>query len=100
MGALYHPADLPESAAVRLATPGDRSRDASGVQRPAVFVVVVGAIGVDSTWLTQGAASASPDGWNRLDQRQELGNVVSVRPGQDDRDRRAVGVGGDVVLGT
>ena len=100
MCALDNPADLAKSTAVGLATPGDRSRDACSMKRSTILVVVVCAVGIDPTWLAQGPASATPDSGNGFDQRQELGNVVAVCAGQDDRDRRAVGVGGDVVLGT
>ena len=35
---------------------------------------------------------------NRVDQRQQLRDVVDVRAGQDRGERRAVGVGDDMVL--
>ncbi len=100
MSSLDDPTDLPESTAVRLATRGDQGRDAGSMKRSTIFVVVAGAVSVDPTWLAQGTASASPDSGNRFNQGQELGNAVAVRAGQDARDWRAVGVGGDVVLGT
>lgn len=100
MSALYNPANLIQAAAVRLATPGDGGGDAGSMKRPAIFVVVVRAISVDAARLAQRAASASSDSRNRFDQRQKLGDVVTVCAGQDDRDRRAICIGGDMVLGT
>ncbi len=100
MSALDDPADLAESTAVGLATPGDRSGDAGSMKRSTIPVVVACAVGIDPARLAQRSASTSPDTGNRLDQRQELGNVVAIRAGQDDCDRRTVGVDGDVVLGT
>ncbi len=100
MSTLDDPADLAESTTVGLTTPGDRSRDAGSMKRSTILVVIVCAVCVDPTWLAQGTASTSPDSRNRFDQRQKLGDIVTVRAGQDDRNRRAVGIGSDVVLGT
>ncbi len=100
LSSLYHPANLTQAAAVRFAAPGDGGGDAGSVKRPSIFVVVVRAISVDAPRLAQRPASASSDSRNRFDQRQKLGDVVTVCAGQDDRDRRAVRIGGDAVLGT
>lgn len=45
-------------------------------------------------------AAQSANRWNRVDQPQQLRDVVDIRGSQDRGDRRAVGVGDDVVLGT
>lgn len=61
---------------------------------------VVSAIGVDHTRSVQRVAAQSANRRDRVDQRQQLRDVVDVRAGQDRGKRRAVGVGDDVVLGT
>lgn len=97
--ALDDPAGFAQATAVRFAAPGDFGGDASGVQRPAVLVVVVAAVGLDDGGLGQRSAALAADGWDGLDQGQELGNVVAVGAGQDRRERDALRFGDEVVLG-
>lgn len=60
---------------------------------------IVAAIGVDDFGLLKWSATHAANGWNRVDERQQLGDVVSVRAGQDRADGDSVGVDEDVVLG-
>jgi hypothetical protein len=99
MGALDYPAHLAQAATMRLATPGNGRWNAGCVQRPTIFIVIVSAIGVDPTGFAKRSARHAANWWNRFDQRQQLRDVVAICARQDDRDRRAVGVGGDVVFG-
>jgi hypothetical protein len=99
VSSLDHPAHLAEAAAVRFAAPCDSGRDIGGMEDATVFVVIVAAISVDAFWCAQRSATHASYGRNGFDQRNELGDVVAISAGQDDRDRRAVRVGGEVVLG-
>lgn len=47
-----------------------------------------------------GATTQTANRWAGVDQWQQLRDVVAVRARQDDRERHAVGVGGDVMFGT
>lgn len=61
---------------------------------------VVSAIGVDSASFLQCAALQSANWWNRVDQRQQLRDVVNVRSSQDRGKWDAVGIGDDARLGS
>lgn len=58
------------------------------------------AIGVDHTRSLEWMASQSANRRDRVDQWQQLRDVVDVCAGQDRGERGAVGIGDDVVLGT
>ncbi len=79
---------------------GDHRLDTAIAQRAPMSLGVVTAIRVDHTRPLQWVATQSADRRNRVDQRQQLRDVVDVRAGQDRGERRTVGVGDDVVLGT
>jgi hypothetical protein len=70
---------------------GDHGRDAAGPKLAPVLVVVIGAIGEQllgpATW-----AAPARHRLDAVDQRQKLGDVVSVATRQRDRERCAVGV--------
>lgn len=99
VGALNDPAGFAQATAVRFATPGDLGGDAGGVEWPAILVVVVTAVGLDDDGLGQRSAPLAADGWNGLDQGQQLRDVVAVGAGQDCRERDALRFGDEVVLG-
>lgn len=100
IGTFDDPSYFPKTAAVRFAASGNRCGNSGSVQRPAIFVVVVSPIGIDPARLSQGTTTQTANRWDGVDQWQQLRDVVAVRPRQDDRERRAVGVGGDVMFGT
>jgi hypothetical protein len=81
------------------AASGDVRDDAHGAQQTAVLVVVVAAVGVDSLWPAQGAATSAADRRDRLDERQELSDVVAVAAGESDSQRQPVRVADQVMLG-
>lgn len=61
---------------------------------------IVAAIGVNDFGLLKWSATYAANRWNRVDERRQLGDVVSVRAGQDCADGDSVGVDEDVVLET
>ena len=65
---------------------------------PAVFVVVIAAVGVDLIRALAGPAAAAAHRRDGLDQGHELGDVVAVAAGQRHRQRDAVRFGDQVVL--
>lgn len=79
---------------------GDHGLNTAVAQRASMPLGVVTTIGVDHTRSAQWMAAQSANRWNRVDQRQQLRDIVDIRAGQDHGERRAVGVGDDVVLGT
>ncbi|KGC40874.1 hypothetical protein DO66_2664 [Burkholderia pseudomallei] len=100
MRAFHDPAIFAKAAAMFGTALGDHRLDTAIAQRTSMSLGVVSAIGVDHTRSVQRVAAQTANGRNRVDQRQQLRDVVDVRAGQDRRERRAVGVGDDVVLGT
>lgn len=82
------------------AAAGDLGCDAAAPQQSAVFVVVVAAVGVHDRRALAGSAAPPTDGWDRLQQRDELRDVVAVAAGQRDRQRDAAAIDDQVVLGT
>lgn len=98
------PLDDPPVHAQAAAVPGaaacDDWHDAAGPDLVAVDVVVVASVCEHGLRFTPGPAGPSPDRWNGIEQRHELGDVVTVAASEDDRERGAVSVGDQVMLGT
>ncbi|ALX43627.1 transposase [Burkholderia humptydooensis] len=98
MSTFDDPTDFSKATTVRLTAPRDAGGDVALVKDASVFVVVVTTVGVDAGRTAQRPSTHAADRHNGLDQRNQLGDVVTIGAGQDCRDRRSVGVGGDVVL--
>ena len=64
-----------------------------------VAVVVVAAVGEQLSGPAAGPPTPPADRWNGIHQRQQLSDVVPVPAGQGDRERDAVGVDDQVMLG-
>lgn len=98
-GPLDHPASFTQPTAVRGVAPGDLGLDALGVKGPTVLVVIVAAVGLDDPRLAERSPPLATNRGNGLDERQQLGHVVAIGTGQDDRQRNALCFGDQVVLG-
>lgn len=94
------PADFSKATTVRVTAPRDAGGDVALVKDASVFIVVVTTVGVDAARTAQRPSTHAADRHDGLDQRNQLGDVVAIGAAQDCRDRRSVGVGCDVVLGT
>lgn len=94
------PAILAKTTAIFGTAFGDYRLDTTIAQRASMQLGVVTTIGVNDTRSSQWMAAQSANWWNRVDQRQQLRDVVDIRASQDRGERRAVGIGDDVVLGT
>jgi hypothetical protein len=99
MRPLDDPSILSEPAAVLIAALGEYRFDTPLAQFLSVCFRVVSAISIDNLRLLQRAPANPADGWNGVDEWQQLCDVVTIGTGQDDRERHAVCVGRDVVLG-
>lgn len=95
-----HPAVFAQTGAMFSSAPCDHRPDATITQALAMYVRVVAAIGVNAFRLAQRSATRAPDRRDGIDQRQQLGDVVTVRAGQYHADRHPVCVYEDVVLRT
>jgi len=87
-GALDHPAVAAEPGAVPALAAGDLRFDPSLSHLTPVLVVVVAAIGAEPVGTTARTADASGDSRNRVEERDQLGDIVAVaardRPGERD----------------
>jgi hypothetical protein len=59
---------------------------------------VVAAVSEEHSWSASRSSDDSPDRRDRLNERQQLGDVMCVGPGEQAGEREAVGVGDQVVL--
>lgn len=96
--AFDHPALLAQPGAVRDAAAGDPRGAAARPQLAAVGVEVVAAIGEQLARSAAGPPSPAADRRYRVDQRDQLGDVVAVAAGQRDRPWDAGGVADQMVL--
>ena len=94
-----YPSIFPEAAAMLGAALCENGFDTPIAQFLPVYVGVVSAIGVDGLRFFQRAASNTADGWNRVNERQQLCDVIAIGTGQDDREWHSICVGSDMVLG-
>jgi len=92
--ALDDPAVATEAGAVRDATAGDDRFDAASPEQPPVLVVVIAAIGKNGLRLLAWPTDLALDrpGVQILEQRDQLGDVVSVAARQRNGQRDAGGV--------
>jgi hypothetical protein len=94
-----NPACLAETAPMQRIAPRDQGTNPLSMERATIFVVIVSAVGLDEARFAQWAARQAADRWDRRNQRQQLGDIIAVGPGQDDRERDALGFGDEMVFG-
>ncbi len=95
-----HPTIPAQTTAMLGPALGDHGLDTAFAQRATMSGGIVAAIGIDDAGLLKRSATNAANGWNRINERQQLRDVVGVRASQDRNERNAVGVYEDVVLGT
>lgn len=95
-----HPTILADTAAMVVQALRDHGFDTALAQRATVSGQIVAAIGLDDAGLQKRTATDTANWWNRINERQQLRDVVGVRASQDCDNGNAVGVYEDVVLGT
>ncbi len=91
--AFNHPAVAPQPGPVLSPPAGDLVGDPPGPQETSVFVVVIATVGDESL-----GAMAGPPGWavylwDRIHQRDELGDVVAIGRGRREGQQEPPGVG-------
>ena len=98
-GALDHPAHGAQPGAVCGPSSGDHGRDASLADQTAVLVVVIASVGDDSVRSSARSAHGAFDRRNPVKERDQLGDVVAVAPGDREGERDPGRVDQEVVLG-
>lgn len=96
--ALYHPTGPAQAGAVRRAASGDLWNDATGPQESAVLAEVIASVGVQTLRLVTGTAATAPVTRDRVQERDELGDVVPIAAGQRDGEWGTVAVDDHMVL--
>jgi hypothetical protein len=94
------PTEFAQATAMFSAAPCDHRFDAAFAQSLTMRIGIVTTIGIDDLGFLKWSTARAADRGNRVDERQQLGDVVAVGAGQNGADGNAVGVYEDVVLGT
>lgn len=100
MGTFDHPAEFSQATAVFCPALGNHRLDAAITKFLAMRLGVIATVGVDDFRFLKRPAAHAADRWNGVYQGQQLGDVVTIRAGQDHADGNAIGVYEDVMLGT
>jgi hypothetical protein len=98
-GAFDRPSDCAQAGAVFDAAAGDDGRDPAGADQAPVLVVVVAAVCVEPARTATWFADHAVDRRDRVDERDQLGDVVAVPAGECDGQWDAARVGDQGVLG-
>jgi hypothetical protein len=91
-GPLDHPAGLTQAGTVGDASTGNERLDPTPPQQAALLVEVVAPVGEQSARSCPRASSQTPDRWDRVQERQELCDIVAVAAGQRYGERAAMPV--------
>jgi len=97
--ALHDPALGAEAGTVLAAPSADQGRDAACPQSSPVAVVVVAAVGEQAAGLLERVPDAAAQRRHRVEQGEQLRDVVAVATGQQAGERDAAGFDDEVVLG-
>jgi hypothetical protein len=97
-GAFDDPAVTAEPGAVVGLATGDHGFDTAFPDEAAVLVVVVAAIGEQRLGSLSGPADLAADGWDAVEELDQLGDVVAVAAGERPGERDAAAVYEEMVL--
>jgi hypothetical protein len=98
-GALDHPAVVPDAGAVFGLAACDLGGDPALAELAPLWLVVVGAVGRDPLGTSTRPADAATHRRDAIDERDQLGDVVSVAARECPRERDARRVDEEMVLG-
>jgi hypothetical protein len=96
--ALDDPSRCAEAGAVPALGPGDLRLNVTPAQFAAALAGVVGTVAVQAARPAPRSSSASAHRRDRVDERDQLGDVVAVAAGERDGKRRATAAGDYVML--
>jgi hypothetical protein len=96
--AFHDPPRATEPTAMGRAALGELGVDPAAMQRVAMRLRIVAPVTLNQPRLTHGPTRTAAERRNRVDQRQELSDVVTIGGGQQGRQRDAAGLGENVVL--
>ena len=96
--ALDDPSLFAEPRAVLAVRPRDHRLDATPSQFAAALARVIGTVAEELAWPATGPPAPTAHGWDRIDERDQLGDVVTVAAGQRGGERAAASACDQVVL--
>jgi hypothetical protein len=99
-GSFHDPTRLAQTAAMLGSAPRDLRLDALRLQGCPMRVGIVGTVALDELGFAFGMARFACDRGNSLNQGKQLGDIVAIGLGQNDRERNALRVGEEVVFRT
>lgn len=88
-----------QATAVGRATPGQYRDNPAPTQLPAVRLRIIGPVALDPVRSSTGPSDFARDRRDRIDQRQQLRDVVAIGPRDLDRQRNAARIGDQMMLG-
>ena len=97
-GTLDHPPGSPQAAAVRRPALGELGSNPSPPELVAVGLRIVSAVALDQLRLPRGSAGAPAQRRHRIDEREQLGDVVPIRGCQCRDERNPVRVGENMMF--
>lgn len=100
MSTFDNPAEFAQTTAVFCPAPGDHRFDTALAEPLTMRLGVVATVCVDDFRLLKRPAAHAANWRDRINERQQLGDVVAVRAGQDCADGDAIRIDEDVMLGT
>ena len=96
--ALDWPTRFAQTTAMGRANPGEHRRDAALSQTLSMRFRTVASVTLNDLRFMQWASPLASNVWNGIDECIKLGDVVTVRPAQDDRERDTFRVDDEVVF--
>ncbi len=97
-GTLDDPSGAAQAAAVGRTAFGEGRADSAGVEHAAMRLRIVRAVALDQAGFAARAPGAAPQGRDGVNERQQLGDVVAVRGGQDRGEGDAARLGQNVMF--
>lgn len=98
-GAFNDPAVLAQATAVGRAAPGQQRENPTPTQLPPVRLRIIGPVSLDPIRSPAGSSYFARDRRDRINQREQLRNVVAMGPRDLDGQGNPAGVGDQMVLG-
>ena len=95
---LNHPSMDAQPASMLCGALGKDWPNPKQTQRPPMRLRIISAVSLNLVWPTTWASSLATNWGNSLNQRQQLGHIVTIGPGQDSCQRNSFSVRNHVML--
>jgi len=96
--AFYHPPIYPKATAIIGSSLSKLRRNSPLTKCSAMWLAIITTITEDTVWTLKRSANLTGNGWNAVNQRQQLCDIMAIGPGQLYRQRDTIGVRYQMVL--